>query len=65
MQRSVELGKTEPLGIPEAANQVTLEVVIEIQLSVVVVALDSVICVFFEIILVIAEESFDQLLILL
>ena len=61
MQRSVELGKTEPLGIPEAANQVTLEVVIEIQLSVVVVALDSVICVFFEIILVIAEESFDQL----
>ena len=61
MQRSVELGKTEPLGIPEAANQVTLEVVIEIQLSVVVVAIDSVICVFFEIILVIAEESFDQL----
>ena len=61
MQRSVELGKTEPVGIPEAANQVTLEVVIEIQLSVVVVALDSVICVFFEIILVIAEESFDQL----
>lgn len=57
----MELGKTEPVGIPEAANQVTLEVVIEIQSSVVVVALDSVICVFFEIILVIAEESFDQL----
>jgi len=57
----VELGKTEPVGIPEAANQVTLEVVIEIQSSVVVVALDSVICLFFEIILVIAEESFDQL----
>lgn len=61
MQRSVELGKTEPVGIPEAANKVTLEVVIEIQFSVVVVAIDSMICVFFEIILVIAEESFDQL----
>ena len=39
----MELGKTEPVGIPEAANQVTLEVVIQIQLSVVVVALVSVI----------------------
>lgn len=57
----MELGKTEPVGIPEATNQVTLESLIQIQLSVVVVALVSMICEVSEIILVIAEESFDQL----
>ncbi|GKC97682.1 hypothetical protein Tco_1167957 [Tanacetum coccineum] len=56
---SVELDRTR--GDTRSRHQATLEVVIQIQLSVVVVALVYVICEFFEIILVMDEESFDQL----
>ncbi|GJZ12800.1 TELO2-interacting protein 1 [Tanacetum coccineum] len=59
VHRSLELDRTR--GDTRSRHQVTLEVMIQIQLSVVVAALVSVICVFFEIILVIDEESFDQL----
>ncbi|GJZ06025.1 hypothetical protein Tco_0539818 [Tanacetum coccineum] len=59
VHRSVELDRTR--RDTRSRHQVTLEVVIQIHLSVVVAALVSVKCEFFEIILVIDEESFDQL----